>query len=327
MKICISAGHSKDVRGAAGPPPWGLDEVNEARRVVTQVGQELEALGVEAETYWDDISTSQNENLNRLVDWHNGQTREIDVSIHFNAYEVTTTKPMGCEVLYVSSTGHGIADDVVKAICTASGLKSRGAKLREDLFWLNNTEEPAVLVEVCFCDAKIDCDIYRAQFVAICAAIAGALSGEEIDLPEPIPPEPPVEALFHARGRMSTFGGPADTGVSPSEGLAFISSIEQAPHLFLPYQPTGTTGLARRLNGWVPYVACRWDYSVTPKEMLRSGVMALVRAGGMMMKAFPADWGPNENTGRIADLSPGLADAMGLETDDECEVIFPYEED
>ena len=31
-----------------------------------------------------------------------------------------------------------------------------------------------------------------------------------------------------------------------SEGLAFISDMEKAQHLFLPYQPKGTTGLARR---------------------------------------------------------------------------------
>ena len=29
----------------------------------------------------------------------------------------------------------------------------------------------------------------------------------------------------------------------------------QAPHLFLPYQPAGTTGLARRLNPNVHYIA------------------------------------------------------------------------
>ena len=44
------------------------------------------------------------------------------------------------------------------------------------------------------------------------------------------------------------------------------------------------------------------------------------------MLAFPADWGPNEKTGRIADLSPGLMDALNIDTDDEVEVIFPYEE-
>jgi hypothetical protein len=110
--------------------------------------------------------------------------------------------------------------------------------------------------------------------------------------------------------------------------LAFIFDVDEAPHLFLPYQPSGTTGLARRLNPWVPYVACRWDYDVTSKTMLRdSGKMALVRANDWEIKAWPADWGPHEQeTGRAADLSPGLMDALGITTDDEVEVIYPAPE-
>jgi hypothetical protein len=134
--------------------------------------------------------------------------------------------------------------------------------------------------------------------------------------------------LFHAVGPCSEFGGPEDEGVSEDEGLAFIQSVDDAPQLFLPYQPKGTTGLARRLNPFIHYVACRWDYDETPKESLLDAV-ALVRATktGIALKAFPADWGPHEKTGRVADLSPGLLDDLGLETDDEVEVIFPYRED
>ena len=35
-------------------------------------------------------------------------------------------------------------------------------------------------------------------------------------------------------GKVSWFGGPDDTGVSPSEGLAFIYDIDDAPHLGKP---------------------------------------------------------------------------------------------
>jgi hypothetical protein len=119
-------------------------------------------------------------------------------------------------------------------------------------------------------------------------------------------------------------------GVSASEQLAFIFSIEQAPHLFLPYQPAGTTGLARRLNPFVHYLACRWDYEATPHEMLLSEV-ALVRnkKTKMELTAFPADWGPHEEKtgGRVADLSPQLMADLKLQTDDEVEIIFPYVED
>ena len=54
------------------------------------------------------------------------------------------------------------------------------------------------------------------------------------------------------------------------------------------------------------YIACRWDYDEYPKESLLQH-MALVRAPstGLQFAASPADWGPNSNTGRVADISPG----------------------
>ena len=127
-------------------------------------------------------------------------------------------------------------------------------------------------------------------------------------------------------GKCSWFGGPEDMGVSPSEGLAFIYEYDDAPQLFLPYQPAGTTGLARRLDPDVFYVACRWDYDITPKEMLReSGQLALIRnmTNNMLCLAWPADWGPHEDTDRAADISPGLMEALGMETDDQIEVSYP----
>lgn len=128
-------------------------------------------------------------------------------------------------------------------------------------------------------------------------------------------------------GPCSWFGGPDDMGVSPDEGLAFIYSYDDAPHLFLPDQPEGTTGLARRLDPETFYVACRWNYDVTPKDMLADGTnFALVRAPktGRRFVAWPADWGPHEDTGRVADLSPALMEALGITTDDEVEVVYPF---
>jgi hypothetical protein len=126
-------------------------------------------------------------------------------------------------------------------------------------------------------------------------------------------------------GKVSWFGGPDDEGVSADEELAFIYQIDEAPHLFLPYQPAGTTGLARRLNPDVHYIACRWNYDETPREMLLQEV-ALVRAlaTDIALTAFPADWGPHQDTDRIADISPGLMADLGIETDDVVEVTFPY---
>jgi N-acetylmuramoyl-L-alanine amidase len=322
MRIVISSGHGKFVRGARGDPvPPNLDEVDEARRVVENVANYLEEARVDVITFHDDVSQSQGENLDRIVDFHNSQDdHELDVSVHFNAYE-QTNKPMGTEVLWV--TQEDLARKVSAAIAGAGGFTDRGPKYRDDLAFLNGTREKALLIETCFCDSVADSELYREYFDEICSAIAEAISGEDI-AEGPEPPEPEGEVLFSTRGRCSYFGGPRDTGVDADEGLAFFYEVEDAPHLFLPHQPPGTGGLARRLNPGLFYVACRWDYSETPKDYLANPQrQALVRAQGREFLAWPADWGPNENTGRVADLSPGLMRALGLETDDEVEVIYP----
>jgi N-acetylmuramoyl-L-alanine amidase len=183
--ICISSGHGKYIRGASGY----LDEVNEARRVVEQVATVLRGGGITVKTYHDNSSHSQNENLNRIVNWHNGQSRDLDVSVHFNAYQ-TTSSPMGTECLYV--TQESLAKKVANNIASV-GLINRGPKYRGDLFFLNNTTKPSVLVETVFVDSKADQNIYNEEFENICHALAEALAGKSItDRPEaPTEPEPP----------------------------------------------------------------------------------------------------------------------------------------
>jgi len=124
-------------------------------------------------------------------------------------------------------------------------------------------------------------------------------------------------------GKCSWFGGPDDNGVAADEGLAFIFNVDEAPHLFLPEQPDGTTGLARRLNPDVYYIAMRFDYDETPKDVLKDDVVAMVSAHGKTFFAYPADWGPHQDTGRLIDLSPGLMDALGVKTDEDVQVLFP----
>lgn len=118
-----------------------------------------------------------------------------------------------------------------------------------------------------------------------------------------------------------------DDGVAPDEGLAFIYEVEQAPHLFLERQPSGTTGLARRLNPFVNYLACRWNYHVTPiNALLTNFVTIRAQRTGRVVFAFPADWGPHEDTGRVADVSQGAMRRLGISTDDIVEISFPARE-
>ena len=307
MNIVISAGHGLLVQGADEI----LNEVEEARKVVHAVADNLRNAGYSVIEFYDDTSTTQQENLDTIINFHNAQDRHLDVSVHFNA-NAPTSKPMGTEVWY--KTQEDLAARVATAIATSGHLYDRGAKYTDSLAFINGTDEPSILIEVCFIDSTADVAEYQERFDAICKAIA--LVGIRV----------PEDQSLGVVGKCSWFGGPDDTGVAPDEGLAFIYSEEQAPWLFLDHQPSGTTGLARRLDPEVFYVACRWDYDDTPKTMLDDkDKKALVRAKktGEERLAWPADWGPHGDTDRVADLSPGLMAALGIDTDDEVEVSYP----
>jgi peptidoglycan hydrolase-like protein with peptidoglycan-binding domain len=213
--FAISSGHSTKVRGASGY----LDEVNEATKIVNRVGEILKGAGVPVVTFHDTVSTSQSENLNRICNWHNAQKRELDVSCHLNAYQ-TTSKPMGTEVLYVTQAE--LAGKVSKMIAEAGDFLNRGPKKRTDLAFLNNTNKPAILLEVCFVDSKADADLYKVNFEDICLAISEAVIGQAIKPPTPgpepeppVPPEPPEQRPVVGKGDV----GPHVQNVQESLGI------------------------------------------------------------------------------------------------------------
>jgi hypothetical protein len=229
QNVVISSGHGK-TRGAAG-----LDEVDQARAVVEAVAQNLRACGTEVKTFHDDTDLAV-AGPETIADFHNAQSRQLDISVHFNAY-VETTNRWGARSL--PDTKHA-GNEMSAAISVAGGSSTVDRKSAPTCF-LNETVGPAILLEICFVDSQADEDLYRENFEAICEAIAAALKHDERQAPGPR--SPPILS-----GKASWFGGPEDEGVTPDEGLAFIYEVEDAPHLFLPYQPEGTSGLARRLN-------------------------------------------------------------------------------
>ena len=99
-----------------------------------------------------------------------------------------------------SAWAKGALDDVMRSsrqsLSSKVDLPDRGGKYRDDLYFLNNTDEPAILIEVCFVDSSVDADHYRRAFSVLCSVIADRLGGtatEEVPVnPTPVPPEPGV---------------------------------------------------------------------------------------------------------------------------------------
>lgn len=173
MKVTISSGHGKYVSGASSI----IDEVTEARKVVDRVVDILKEMGEPVNVYHDNTSKNKKDNVNNIVKQHNLTTRDKDVSIHFNA-STYTKSAVGVEVLYKTATNKDLASKLSKAISVASGLKDRGAKQRDNLGFLNNTNKGAVLIEICFVDSEADVKIYKEKFEDICIAIAETISGK-----------------------------------------------------------------------------------------------------------------------------------------------------
>lgn len=175
MHIVISSAHGKHVRGASDI----IDEVDESRRVVNQVASYLTSAGVSCDVFHDNISTTQSENLNRIIRYHNSKTRDLDVSIHFNSFK-HTAKARGTECLYLTQAD--LADKISEGIALAGGFINRGPKKRTNLAFLNRTKEPAVLLEICFVDSEADVELYKQNFYEICRAIAEEISGKSVEV-------------------------------------------------------------------------------------------------------------------------------------------------
>lgn len=167
--ITMGPGHWKIGTGACDL----LDEVKEARKVTDRVIEILRASGIATNHVEDNTSTNQQQNLTYLVNQHNATNRKLDVSIHFNS-SARKVDGIGTEVLYYDAKE--LAANVSSAIATAGKLKDRGAKQRKELAFLNGTNKPAILIEVCFVSSEYDCKMYRQRFEDICQAIAKELA-------------------------------------------------------------------------------------------------------------------------------------------------------
>ena len=167
-------------------------------------------------------------------------------------------------------------------------------------------------------------NVVKGDVIAAVIAEMGRQTGN----PTPPPLVPRRAPTFRVRGRMSWFGGPADKGVKEDEGLALYSSeAEMQQHLpgwLLSPAEAKAHGLARRIDPKRFYCAARWP--TNRYSFLRDATVWVRNVGnGKELAARAVDWGPNINTGRVADLSPGLALALDLDTDQICELTV-YED-
>ena len=183
MRIHISAGHTLEGKGTGAI--GYINESNENRILAKKIVALLQKQGNQV-TYGE-VNKSASY-LKEQVALANKDKYDLVVQIHFNASE-NTLKPMGTEVLYLSDKGKEYAEKVVQSLGKA--YKNRGVVKRDNLYWLKNTNSPAILIETCFVDSKADTDNYIMNKDVTALLIAEGITGKKINLDKPTEPSKP----------------------------------------------------------------------------------------------------------------------------------------
>ncbi|MGL5718836.1 MAG: N-acetylmuramoyl-L-alanine amidase [Paraclostridium sp.] len=179
MLVCVVAGHTLTPNKGCGAVGY-INESNENRILSNKIVEYLKKAKVEVDYF--EVSEA-NDYLQKQASFANKKNYDLVVQVHFNANK-NTLSAMGTETLYSSNRGKPFADKVNNNL--AKMYKNRGIKLRNDLYWLNNTKAPAILIETCFVDSKADTDIYIINKDITAKLIAEAIAGKSIEDSKPI---------------------------------------------------------------------------------------------------------------------------------------------
>ncbi len=167
----IHAGHNFKVPGAGGC----FSETSEDRNVKNTVISYLGNMGHTVYDCTDEDGVTEGNNLLNIVNMCNSHDVDVDVSIHFNAFNGSAH---GTEVwVYPGGGCDEVAQRIVNNLANL-GFTNRGVKSSSELYVLNSTNAPALLVEVCFCDSETDASIYDCDKAA--RAIVQGLTGQTV---------------------------------------------------------------------------------------------------------------------------------------------------
>lgn len=131
------------------------------------------------------VDKSSNDLADRVAK-ANAQTLDLFLSLHLNAYKMTTSE-MGVETYSYSSSGTArkYAEKVQGELVNKIGWKNRGCKTA-NYYVLRNTKAPAVLVELGFCDSQGDMNKWNTENIS--KALFKAITGSEYVAPVVTPP-------------------------------------------------------------------------------------------------------------------------------------------
>jgi N-acetylmuramoyl-L-alanine amidase len=216
-KVYLAVGHGRRPNGGFDPgavAPDGTREYDVARRIVSAAEPLIESRGVEVVSEVEGHGPTMDPNYVGSVREVNGRGFDLAVSAHLDWHKA----PRGGFVLYVSNAGKAAADKVA-ASWGRAGLPQRANSRRTDLYFLNETDCPAVIVE---CD-RVGADVAPSEYVArmaealaegVCDALGVEWSQPEPERRDEEPPQTAEDALGRIKDllgiRVGSRWDPAD---------------------------------------------------------------------------------------------------------------------
>lgn len=156
MNIFLSLGHSILKNGSITSADGVINEYLYNKELIAYVRDYLVGAGHKVTLCMcpEKQFTSSKEERTYKIPMENSGKYDLAVELHLNAFNGNAK---GCEVYYFSDgAGKTCAERVVNKLATA--FISRGVKQRKDLYFLNSTNAPAILIESFFCDNAEDCE-------------------------------------------------------------------------------------------------------------------------------------------------------------------------
>lgn len=182
----VHAGHNPQGRIACGAVGL-LDESKENRLVKNELIKYLRNYGNTVYDCTEDNGTSQSDVLKKIVAKCNAHTVDFDFSLHLNSGRNDFNgdgKQAGAEI-HISADNKGkraVAQRILDRMKAIGFNTSRGIKIRNDLYVLNHTNAPAILIEICFVDDRDDYNQYvKVGYKAVAKAIAEGIMNRTIN--------------------------------------------------------------------------------------------------------------------------------------------------
>lgn len=191
MLIAVRGGHNFLAKGAAAL----IDETVEDRKVYASTIKYLREAGHQV----IDVTPGDcdvNSDLRYGVNKAEANGVDLFISIHFDKAYDSYQGSLGTGT-WISARGgqaEKYATRIVNSIANGTGLVNRGVKTNPKLYELRKTSMPAVIVEVCFCEATKDVAIYKEKGPdCIGRLIAEGICNQTISSSAPVQEETPAE--------------------------------------------------------------------------------------------------------------------------------------